>query len=69
MYSKPPLVLPKNFKLPDFSRPPPPLPAPPTSGEIYAATLGLTEKNPVSALQELCIRRGMPPPYYTVEVI
>ena len=40
----------------------------PSKGEIYKASLGLTGKNPVQALGELCTRLRLPPPYFTVAV-
>ena len=67
----------------DISQPPPPLFAEParapdgfgegssyapSKGEVYKASLGLTGKNPVQALGELCTRLRLPPPYYTVAV-
>ena len=67
----------------DVSLPPPPLFAEPvraesfgegpsscapTKGEVYKASLGLTGKNSVQALGELCTRLRLPPPYYTVAV-
>ena len=66
----------------DVSQPPPPLFAEPvraegfgegasrapTKGEVYRAAMGLTGKNPVQALGELCTRLKLPPPYYTVAV-
>ena len=68
----------------DISQPPPPLFAEPvradsfgeggpssyapSRGEVYKASLGLTGKNPVQALGELCTRLRLPPPYFTVAV-